>query len=151
MRSNMSPLRCGVVAGVPLGSMRQEMDELFGCLFRPDDAGARAPSDWPAPLALWEEDGKIRLEVELPGVSAESLDLAVEEGRLYVRAERKTPETPREYWHNERRFGKVERYFALPDYADPEAIEADLHDGVLSLAIGKKPEAQPKRIHVKVR
>jgi hypothetical protein len=50
----------------------------------------------------------------------------------------------------ERTYGKVERQISLPETADPESIEAELRDGVLHLNFKKKPEAQPRKISVKI-
>jgi HSP20 family protein len=43
----------------------------------------------------------------------------------------------------------VTRQISLPDLADPESIDAELRDGVLSVTVAKKPEALPKKIEIK--
>jgi Hsp20/alpha crystallin family len=53
-------------------------------------------------------------------------------------------------WHNERGYGKVSRTVTLPETGDPETIEAELNNGVLHVTISKLPQAQPKRIDVRV-
>ena len=68
---------------------------------------------------------------------------------LTIMAERKAPEDERKVWHQERRYGRVERTFSLPETADGDSIEAELRDGVLSITLAKKSEAQPKQIPVK--
>lgn len=45
----------------------------------------------------------------------------------------------------------VARVLSLPEAADPDHIQAELHDGVLHVTLTKKPEAQPKRITVTAR
>ena len=49
----------------------------------------------------------------------------------------------------ERQFGSFSRSFSLPDMADGERIEAKLDSGVLTLTIGKKAEAKPRKIALK--
>jgi HSP20 family protein len=102
-----------------------------------------------APANLWEEDGQWRVEVELPGIKQEQIELTLEKNELKIVAERVAPEG-RKYHHQERTYGKVERQISLPETADPESIEAELRDGVLNLSFKKKPEAQPRKIVVKV-
>jgi len=102
-----------------------------------------------APANLWEEDGQWRVEVELPGIKQEQVELTLEKNQLTIVAERPAPEG-RKFHHQERAYGKVERQIALPETADPESIEAELRDGVLNLTFKKKPEAQPRKIAVKV-
>ncbi len=132
----------------------REIDRLWDDVFRfggredfPSTGGA-----WVAPLSLWEDVEHFYVDVELPGVLASDVDATIENGTLRIVASRKPPEgEDRKYWHNERRYGSVVRTIALPDTVDAESIQADLHDGVLSLELSKRPEAKPKRIEVKVR
>ena len=49
----------------------------------------------------------------------------------------------------ERQFGSFSRSFSLPDTADPDKIEAKLENGILSLTIGKRVEAKPRKIQFK--
>lgn len=101
-----------------------------------------------APANLWEEEGQWRVEVELPGIQQEHVELTLEKNQLKIVAERPAP-ADRKYHHQERTYGKVERLISLPETADPESIEAELRDGVLNLTFKKKPEAQPRKIAVK--
>ncbi len=134
-----------------LGSVSRDMDQVFDQFFGRRAVVERDGGPWHAPLSLWEEEGRLRLEMDLPGVAKDDVELTVEDGRLTVRAQRKASDEQREYWYHQRRFGQVERTVSLPDFADPQAIEAELADGVLSISIGRKPEAEPKRIDVKTR
>jgi HSP20 family protein len=136
------------VAGLPR-NVQREMDQLFETFFGPSNGGSSLSSRWLAPAALWEEEGQFRVEVELPGVKSEDLDITFEDNALRIKAERKSPEAERKYWHNERVYGEVARVISLPDTVDPDSIEASLTDGVLHLTIAKRPETQPKKISVK--
>jgi HSP20 family protein len=102
-----------------------------------------------APANLWEEEGAWQVEVELPGIKQEQIELTLEKNQLKITAERPAPQD-RKFHHQERTYGKVERQISLPETADPESIEAELRDGVLHLTFKKKPEAQPRKIVVKV-
>lgn len=125
---------------------RQEMDRLFDRFF-PRDARGLSPS-WYAPLAIWDDNEQLHVEVELPGVSKDDLEVVVHQGMLRIAGERKAPEGQRNYWHSERRYGRFERSLTLPEGLDWDSIQADLKDGVLCITLSKKPEAQPKKITV---
>lgn len=138
--------RIGLTLPDPFSRLQQEMDELFG-RFLGENRSISA--GWYAPVALWEDEKELRLEIELPGVRKEDVDLTVHQGTLRISAVRKGPEEERHYWHNERRFGRLERVIPLPEAVDPSRIDAELRDGVLHVTLAKRPESQPMKIAVK--
>jgi len=128
------------------------MDQIFDHFFGPGNcktASGEKSSPIFAPSALWEEEGRWGLEVELPGVQLDDIDITLEKDALRVTAERRAPETGRSYIHQQRGYGKVQRLIKLPETVDPDNIEAELKDGVLRLYLKKRPELQPKKIQVK--
>lgn len=132
-----------------LGSVQREMDHLLDHFFAPANGGSTVANRWNAPAALWEAEGHFHVELELPGVKSEEIDITFEDQALRVKATRHPATDERKYWHNERAGGEVTRVIDLPDTVDPDSIEARLADGVLHLAIAKRPETQPKKINVK--
>lgn len=131
----------------PLARMEREFDELFDRFVGSN--GNSAHPAWLAPASLWEEEGYWYVEMELPGVKREDLEITLEKNCLKIAAERAEPEGQRKYWHQERSYGRVERMFTLPETVDPERIEAALADGVLKLSLAKRPEDQPRKIEIK--
>jgi HSP20 family protein len=88
------------------------------------------------------------IRADMPGVKDEDLDISMHNGVLSVTGrraaeERKEGET---FYLYERQYGSFSRSFALPDTADAEKIDAKLKDGVLSVSIGKRVEAKPRKI-----
>jgi len=110
--------------------------------------GSVTPGEYPG-LALWSDDAHVYLELDVPGICKEDLELTVENGKLWIRGERKRPENVRDAHHDERRYGKFERVIALSDVIDPESIDARLADGVLFIELSKKSEHQPHRVAIK--
>jgi HSP20 family protein len=102
-----------------------------------------------APVSLWEDDGHLWLEVDLPGVAVEDLEITVHDDKLYLRGERKGPENERKYLFDQVRRGKFEHVLGLPEAVDGESVEAELSGGVLRVGLAKRPETQPKKIAVK--
>lgn len=91
------------------------------------------------------------LKADLPGVAESDLDINVHSNVLTVSGSRAADERREgeSYALYERQFGSFSRSFSLPDMADGERIEAKLENGVLTLTIGKKAEAKPRKIAVK--
>jgi HSP20 family protein len=67
---------------------------------------------------------------------------------LFIRGERK-PEEGRQYLYNGRVWGQFERVITLPEAVDADNVEAELTDGILRVALPKRPEAKPKTIMLK--
>lgn len=122
-----------------------EFDHLFNHVFRAEQAAV-----WQAPASIWEADNTFHIEVDAPGVTKDDVGLTFEKGELQISLERKAPEENRTTWHNERGYGKVSRTVTLPDTVDADTISAELVNGVLHVTVTKLPEAQPKRIEVRV-
>jgi len=91
------------------------------------------------------------LKADLPGVAEGDLDIGVHNSVLTVSGSRQAEERKEgeSYALYERQFGSFSRSFALPEMADGERIEAKLDSGVLTLTIGKKAEAKPRKIALK--
>jgi HSP20 family protein len=88
------------------------------------------------------------LKADLPGVSEADLDIAVHNQILSVSGSRQSEERKEDesYSLYERQFGSFSRSFQLPEMADGEKIAAKLENGVLTLTIGKRAEAKPRKI-----
>ena len=122
-----------------------EVDTLFSHFFRPDEGAT-----WRAPASIWEAENVFHIEMDAPGVAKEDVELTFDKGALQITLERKMPEGERTSWHNERGYGKISRSVSLPETVDPNTITAELTNGVLHVTITKLPEAQPKKIDVRV-
>jgi HSP20 family protein len=101
---------------------------------------------------VYEDNAKVVLKLEVPGVEEKDLDVRVENHTLTVKGERKfEKEEKEENFHRiERRYGSFYRAFTLPNTVDTENVAASYTAGVLKLELKKKPEAQPKQIKVNV-
>jgi len=134
----------------PFPSVRDDLDRWFEQFFSPALKATNGQGDtWYAPAALWEDEDNYHIELEVPGVANEDVEITYEKGALVVNAERKAPDEERKYWHNSRRYGKSRFTLQLPESVDVENIDAELKQGVLHLTLAKRPEAQPKKISVK--
>jgi len=91
------------------------------------------------------------VKADLPGVKEENLDVSLHNGVLSIAGTRTAEERKENesFFLYERQFGSFSRSFALPDTADGDKIEARLEHGILTLTIGKRVEAKPRKITFK--
>jgi HSP20 family protein len=87
-----------------------------------------------------------------PGVDPATLEVNLERGLLSISGERKSPlagtDAKAAVHINERFDGRFRRAITLPDDADPDAVDAQLRDGVLRISVQRRASAQPRRIAV---
>jgi HSP20 family protein len=111
----------------------------------------RAVSTFNPRFEIKERDDGFLFTADMPGVKEEDLDISLQNGVMTlsgtrVAEKRQENET---YYAYEREYGSFSRSFALPDYADPEKIEAKLDNGVLFVVVGKRSEAKPRKVQLK--
>ncbi len=106
---------------------------------------------WAPALDISERKDAYLVTVELPGVKAEDLDIAMEDGLLSIQGERQfASESSEQQFHRvERRYGAFRRAITLPAHVLAEQIQASFEDGVLQILVPKAEEAKPKRIQVR--
>lgn len=103
------------------------------------------------PVNVWEDEDKVFVEAELPGMELEHLEIYVTEGnQLTIQGERPALEAKEGVWHRqERGFGKFSRVIALPATVNADKVEARFEHGVLCVTMPKTEKAKAKRIPVK--
>ena len=101
---------------------------------------------------VYEDEHKITLKLEIPGIDQKDVDIRYENNTLTVRGERKfEKEEKEENFHRiERSYGTFTRSFALPNAVDPDNIHAEYLNGVLKVDLAKRAEAKPKQIKVNI-
>lgn len=102
-------------------------------------------------MSLWEDNERVYVEFDLPGASLDDIELVIEDGSLRFHVDRKSHQVEGKQWYDERRYGRFERSIALPETVDPDAVEATLDDGVLRVTLGRKAEAQPRKVTIQCR
>lgn len=141
-----------------MSRLQQDLNKLFdGFDARPLAGADKAETVmglWTPAVDVVEDADKIELAVDLPGVKQAELDIQVEKDVLTLRGARNLVRDAKSDKENFRRYERVSggfvRSFSLPKTVDVEKIGASLKDGVLTLTLPKKPEAQPKQIKVSV-
>ncbi len=93
------------------------------------------------------------IEIDLPGVKKEDIEIDVKDNVLTVSGERKVKDEMKEenYYKIESRYGKFVRSFTLPKNANIDKISANSENGVLEIKIPKLEavKKEPKKIEIK--
>jgi HSP20 family protein len=125
----------------------------FNTLLNPAQNGSSATSGTPPArrpqYEITETDAGYTLEVSLPGVSREGLEITDEDGELTITGKRAVafPEG-REVLHRETSDASFELVLTHDNTIDAEKIEAELRDGVLQLKLAKAESAKARKISV---
>jgi HSP20 family protein len=150
----------------PFDTLRREVDRLFeDFTLNPFRLPLRRPAfdlepfwqadSWVAQPAidLVERDNAFELTAEMPGLDEKNISVDVTNGVLTVKGQKEEDkvEKKQDFHLRERRFGSFVRSVRIPETVDADKIEASFKNGVLKVALPKKPEARKptKKIEVK--
>jgi len=90
-------------------------------------------------------------KADVPGIKENDLTVNLTGNRLTVSGKREAEKRQENdtYFSYERSYGAFTRSFTLPDGIEGDKVQADLKEGVLTINVPKKPEAQPKKVAIK--
>ncbi|MGA8529081.1 MAG: Hsp20/alpha crystallin family protein, partial [Acidobacteriaceae bacterium] len=134
-------------------TLQNRMNTLFHDFNRTQGEGdALSTAAFVPPVDVYEDEHKIVLKLEVPGMKEDDLDIQVENNLLTVKGERKfEKEEKEENFHRiERRYGTFYRSFTIPTTVNAESVKASYDAGVLRIELEKRAEARPKQIKVEV-
>jgi HSP20 family protein len=135
-------------------ALQNRMNSMFQDFSRGNGAGDNdlVTAGFVPPVDIYEDENKLVLKVEIPGMRQEDLDVRIENHTLTVKGERNFQKEEREenFHRVERRYGSFYRAFTVPNTIDPESIKAEYEAGVLRIELHKRPESKPKQIKVNV-
>lgn len=141
----------------PWQALRSEVDHLFDSVFEGGFPRARIFDNedkmlMPS-LDVKEDEARILVEAELPGLDEKDVELTLRDGVLTISGEKKFEKSEdKDSFHvMERRYGSFQRTLRLPEAVDEDAVEATFEKGILKVILPKKPEAvrQQKKIAIK--
>lgn len=131
-----------------LGNVFQELEQLL----QPLDAADvnRGGLGTYYPIDLYETDEAVVLEMAVPGVKADDLDISIEGRQLTIRgsSEQEVEKSDRRYWLKGISHGEFSRTVTVPSGIDAGAIDATVDQGVLRVSMPKAPEALSRKIAV---
>jgi len=97
---------------------------------------------------IWESEAKLTVVADMPGVSAEGLNIDLKENVLTILGRVVKNHSGSKLISQEYEEGDFYRQFALSEQIDQSAITASMKDGVLTLTLPKTAPAQPRKITV---
>lgn len=140
-------------ADVPRWGPLADLDRLNHQLSEYLDSWRRLPNvlgEGFTPLADVEEtDDAFTVEIEVPGVGKDDLDIEVAGRRLTVTGERKERQRVGILRRRERVVGRFHYEVVLPADVEEDDVVADLDDGVLTIRLPKPLSDRPRRIQVR--
>jgi HSP20 family protein len=129
----------------PFDMLDRIVEDLGGTYGRSDAVGY--------PMDLYETEDALVLQLAVPGLQADDLDISIEGRQLTVRAT--LPGVPegeqRRYWLQTIPRGAFTRTVRLPSGVDTEHIAAHVHFGMLELQMPKVAEAKVRRVAIENR
>ena len=122
----------------------RDLDTLFSRL-----SGRQQNTGGVMPMDAFRRGSDVWVHIDLPGVKSENLDITVERNVLTITVERdwQYQENDQPYF-GERYRGSFRRQIQLGDGLDLQHLEADLHDGVLTIRIPVDEQAKPRKVEV---
>jgi HSP20 family protein len=128
----------------------REFDDIFTNMAAlPNENLSR--SEWLPAVDISETEADYKIDVEIPAVARDDINVSVADGVLTVTGERKVEKDTDGKTHRvERQYGRFSRSFRLPENVDEEHIGATSKDGVLYLVVAKREEEGPRSIEVAV-
>lgn len=127
-----------------LEALRRRVEHVF------DELGDGARRPWSLAIDVVEEDDRYVVRADVPGMTAEDVEVEVEDDVLTIRAEHeeRTEEEEGNYVRRERRYGAFSRSIPLPAGVRPDDIEATCADGVLEVSFPKPAKQEPAKVTI---
>ena len=125
--------------------VRQRIDRMFEDMTDGEQVATRAKVD------LIEQDDKLIVRADMPGIKPEDIKVEVSDDMLTIRGEHEEAKEKKgeHFLRRERSYRSFARSLTLPPKIDPKAIEATTHDGVLEVAVPVPKEAAAKPVLIK--
>ncbi|MGB0385164.1 MAG: Hsp20/alpha crystallin family protein [Ardenticatenaceae bacterium] len=132
-------------------TLHRAMDRLFEDSMNRIHREVREPShdNYITPRAdAWENEDQIVIEMSLPGVKRENVDITFEKDTLTIHGKTESLDESKNWILQEQRRGTFHRSFSLQVPIDVEKVEATYRDGLLILHLPKTQAAKPRKIAV---
>jgi HSP20 family protein len=126
----------------PFLALHREMNRMFDDFARGFDfplAADRWSAGWPH-VEVSEADKEVKIVADLPGLEEKDIEVTLHDGMLTLKGEKKSENQSAVY--SERWHGRFERSLQLGPDVDPNKVNAAFKNGVLTITVAKRPEAQ---------
>lgn len=137
----------------PISNLRREMDRIFNELI-PFNWRLEEPemgiSSWTPRTDMMENDDEYVIQVDLPGMAKDHIDINVHDNMLTIEGERheESREEGSGYLRSERSFGAFKRSFSLPSHVVGDKVKASFKNGVLTVHLPKAEKSKRKKVTI---
>lgn len=134
-----------------LVELSDKMNRLFEESSR-QETGQEYQGGWVPAVDVYETDDSLIIQIDLPGLARENMQIELERSILTIRGQRKIQKDLRQqnFHVMERAYGPFRRSFRMPENVEADKAWAKLLDGVLEIRIPKRREPEPRRIKISV-
>jgi len=134
----------------PFQALREEFDQLFGRLGADWD-GKWLTSDFSPACDLSETADAYQLRLDVPGIKPDDITVQVTGDSVRISGERKEEKEDKDkmFHRIERRSGSFCEALHLPGAVNEEKVQAEFHDGVLTVTLPKSEAARTRTVKVK--
>lgn len=133
-------------------ALRENVNRLFQEALGGPARGVPSARPWAPAVDVVEDDEKIVVKAELPGMRKEDVEVELTGDTLTIRGERKfeEKEEKQNYIRVERAYGRFQRAFTIGVPIKADDLKANYKEGVLEITIPKAEEVKPKKVDVEV-
>ncbi len=135
-----------MVAHPAIAQAIAEFDAVLGQIMRPRSTERK---DLRVPMSVWSDEAGAHVELDVPGVSMDAIEITMERDVLTIKGKR-ARELPNgaEAVIDELRGGEFERHVRVSDTFDQEKVSATLKDGVLHVTLARKPQTPARKVKI---
>jgi HSP20 family protein len=131
-------------------TLSRAMDEAFAAN---GDSSGVSQQYWVPALDAWETENAFHVQLDLPGLTADQVDISFDRNVLTITGSRPaTIQAPEKgevrVFFAERAYGSFQRTLRFPQYVMSDRIAASFKDGVLTVTVPKAEEAKPRKIAI---
>ncbi len=133
-----------------LRNLQDEMTRLFVGVAPRGNGEQMAHGAWMPSVDIYEDQNRLVLEADLPGLSRDDFELSVENNVITLKGERKFEKKVEgdNYHRVERSYGAFSRSFTLPQTVTAEGATADFENGILRVSLPKREETKARKIEI---
>jgi HSP20 family protein len=131
----------------PFFGAQSPFERIFEAFWSPNMPISQRPYAYP-PLNISEDQERILVHCEIPGVDISELDLSLTDSSLVIKGERQPAKG--KYYRQERPTGAFQRVVNIHSPIDRDKVSAKMKDGLLEIMIPKADGAKPQKIAIDI-
>lgn len=127
-------------------SFRDDINRLFSRNF----GEANGTQTWAPAVDVFDTKDAVILKAELPGLTADDVDVEIDDNVLTVSGERTFADKVEDghYYRLERSYGKFSRSLTLPQGIKADEVSANFANGILEVRVPKADEVKPRKVAI---